>query len=758
VKIGICGGGPAGLYFAILMKRADPGHEITVFERNPPGATYGWGVVFSDESLGELRDADYETYLAIDEALVRWSAIDTYYRGERIRSTGHGFAAIARTALLGLLRERAAGLGVSLRFEQPVETLEALAGCGFDLVVGADGVRSVVRDAPRSEQAFGTSLSLTASRYIWYGADVALPVFTFIFRPTEFGLFQVHAYPYDAHRSTFIVECMEPTWLRAGLDAMSEAGSLALCQDLFGGYLGGGRLMSKSSGAPTLGHSGWSRFVTVRNRSWHDGNVVLMGDAAHTAHFSIGSGTRLAMDDAIGLAKAFVEHPGDLEAAFAAYEGERQPIVERFQEVASDSARYFESVERYLGFDPEQFTFNLLTRGRISHNNLEARDPALVNRVQRVFAGAPAERLVVPPPVLVPLRLSAGCELANRVVLAPAPLDEAVDGLPGELLALALEAAAGTGAGLVMTEPVAVLPEGRVTSGSAGLWTGAQASAWAEIVERVHALTTGTPRARGSGTGDTRLALRLSHAGRRGATLPRRRGLDRPLPAGGWRLAAPSPLAYTSRSRRPEEMDAPAMESVRAAFAAAAGRAAGAGVDVLLLDLADGYLLASFLSPLTNLRTDDYGGDLAARARFPLEVLEAVQAAWPAERPLAVRLVADDRMPGGLTPADGVELARLLAAQGVALVDVAAGHTAPDERAAADYRRLFNVGLVDRVRNEAGVTALAAGHITRLDEVNTILAAGRADLVTLDPRLYLSNRRANPAPCAGFERQEGRIP
>jgi anthraniloyl-CoA monooxygenase len=723
VRVGVCGGGPAGLYLAILLRRA--GHEVAIRERNPPGVTYGWGVVFSDESLAELRDADYETYLEIDAALVRWSSIDIHYAGERIRSTGHGFAAIARTTLLRLLAERAADLGADVAFSTEVpddDPLAPFAGC--DLVVAADGVRSVLRTAHAA--ALGTTFSPTASKYVWFGADLALPVFTFIFNPTAHGLFQVHAYPYDAHRSTFIVECSEPTWRSAGLDTMTETESLAFCQDLFAPWLGEHRLLSNESV--------WRTFVTVRNRSWHcrvargrqvnppsagEQDLVLVGDAAHTAHFSIGSGTRLALDDAIALAKAFVAEPHDREAALAAYEGERQPIVERFQDVATDSARYFESVSRYLGFAPEPFAFNLLTRsGRIGHGNLTARDPVLVNRVDRRFSGAPPDRIVVAPPLLAPLRLAPGCELANRVVVATGTLDAAEDGRPGEAHAAALGAAAATGAGLVVTEEVAPTPGGRVTTGSPGLWNDEVAEAWAKVAARVH-------------EAGARLALRLTHAGRRGATQPRGRGLDRPLPAGGWRLPAPSPLPYTPRSRRPEAMDAAALEAVRAAYGEAAARAAETGVDLLLLDMADGYLLASFLSPLANRRDDDYGAD---RARYPLEVLESVRAAWPPERPLAVRLVADDRAAGGLTPADGVALARRLAGAGADLIDVAAGHTVPE--AGADYRRLFNVGLADRIRNEAGVAVIVGGHITRLDEVNTILAAGRADLCRLDPRTY----------------------
>jgi len=708
VRVGICGGGPGGLFLAVLFRRA--GHEVVLRERNPPGVTYGWGVVFSDEALADLRDADYETYLEIDRALVRWSSIDIHYAGELIRSTGHGFAAIARTTLLRLLAERAEAMGADVRFSVEVPTADPLAPfAGCDLVVAADGVRSVLRTA--NAAALKTSFSPTASKYVWFGADFALPVFTFIFTPTPHGLFQVHSYPYDAHRSTFIVECSEAAWRAAGLDTMPEAESLAFCQELFAPYLGGHRLLSNESV--------WRTFETVKNRSWYcrvgDQDVVLLGDAAHTAHFSIGSGTRLALDDAIALAKAFVASPGDPAAALAAYEGDRQPIVERFQEVATDSARYFESVSRYLGFAPEPFAFNLLTRsGRIGHLNLTARDPVLVNRVDRRFRGAAPGRIVVPPPVLTPLRLSAGCELANRVVVASPTLDVAVDGLVAEAHGTQLQAAAATGAGLVVTEEVAPSPHGRVTSGSPGLWNDDHTEAWAKAAAAVH--ETGA-----------RLALRLTDAGRRGATLPRGRGLDRPLPSGGWKLWAPTALPYSPRSRRPQGMDAGARDSVLSAHVEATCRAAEAGIDVLLLDMSDGYLLASFLSPLTN-------PDEGDRSGFPLTVLGAVRAAWPAERPLAVRLVADDRVPGGLTPSDGVVLARRLADAGADLIDVTAGHTVPN--AAADYRRLFNAGLADRVRNEAGVAVVAGGHITQLDEINTLLAAGRADLCRLDPSRY----------------------
>ncbi len=721
MRFAICGAGPGGLYLSILLKRANPAHEITVYERNPPGATYGWGVVFSDESLAELRDADYETYLAIDEALVRWSSIDVHYAGRRIRSSGHLFAAISRIELLRLLSARAAQLGVVVHHDHTVGGLDALAE-GADVIVGADGVRSLVRE--ELAEHLGTTLTPTASRYVWYGAPLALPVFTFIFLPTDHGLFQVHAYPYDASASTFIVECSEATWRAAGLDSMSEEESLVFCSDLFAPWLGGRKLRSNKSL--------WGTFVTVRNRAWHHGAAVLLGDAAHTAHFSIGSGTRLAMDDAIALAKAFVAHPADPTAAFAEYEGERQPVVERYQEVATDSAHYFESVGRYIGFAPEQFAFNLLTRsGRITHNTLTQRDPVLVNEVDGWFTGTP-DRVVAPPPMLTPLSVGGETALPNRVALAPPAPDDAVDGVPGPAHAAALTGAARTGAGLVVTEAVAPAPEGRVTSGSAGIWTRAQAAAWAETVAAAQAE-------------GARVALRLTHAGRRAACAPRHRGIDRPLRA-GWPLLAASALPYGPRSRTPWAIDRGAMAAVVRAYASAAARAAEAGFDLLLLDMSDGYLLAGFLSPLANRRTDDRGGDLGGRAAFPLEVVDAVIGAWPPERPLGVRLLAGDRAPGGLSAEEGVDLARLLVAGGVSLVDVASGGSTGDETHAPDYRRLYNTGLADRIRNEAGATVMVGGHITRLDEVNTILAAGRADLCLVDPWAYTRRgRQGGPA-------------
>jgi anthraniloyl-CoA monooxygenase len=706
----VLGGGPAGLYFALLAKRADPSHEVTVVERNAPDATFGWGVVFSEETLGALRDADYPSYVEITDTFARWSAIDVVYGGRTVRSGGHVFSAIARRRLLEILQRRCREVGVELTFHRELPDLGALAG--HDLVVAADGVNSTARR--ELEPHLRPTLDVHRSRFIWFGSDLPLDAFTFIFRTTPHGMFQVHAYPFDAETSTFIVETTEETWRAAGLDQAGEEDSITACQELFAPELGGHKLLSN--------RSLWISFVTVRCPSWHHGNVVLLGDAAHTAHFTIGSGTKLAMEDAVALGQALQRHPADLEAAFTDYELERQPVVERFQEAARDSATWFENVRRYDGFDPVQFACNLLTRsGRIGHLELTRRDPGFAAAVDRFFAGRPTE-LLAPPPLFAPLRQRA-VTMANRVALAVVAEDDAAGGRLSEAAAGRLAGAAGSGAGVVVSEPVAAAPEGRVTPGTPGLWADDQAGPWAALARRVDP------------AGGAWLALRLGHAGRRGATRPRRAGVDRPLPAGqAWPLLAASAIPYTAAAQVPRAMDDGDMERVTDQFAAAAGRAATAGVELLLLDLAHGYLLGGFLSPLANRREDAYGGTLAGRLRFPLRVVDAVRAAWPGDRPLWAAVTVTDWAPAGLEPEEAVAVARALADHGCDLLQVTAGQTTAATR--PDYGRLQLVGWSDLVRNQAGVPTLVGGGLTTADQVNTVLAAGRADLCLLDPRGY----------------------
>jgi anthraniloyl-CoA monooxygenase len=663
MKVTIVGGGPAGLYLAVLLRKADPDVEVAVLERNAPDATFGWGVVFSEETLGALRDADHETYLAITDTFARWDRVDIRYRDRILRSRGHSFSAIARRRLLEILQERSRELGATLEFGHEVDDVPS----GADLVVGADGVRSIVRDG--RERDFGTRIEPEGCKYAWFGTPLVFDAFTFVFRETEHGLFQVHAYPFDEHTSTFIVECPERTWRNAGLDGLDELESLAFCERLFARDLEGHELLSN--------RSLWLDFPKVTNDVWHHGRLVIVGDAAHTAHFSIGSGTKLAMEDAIALRDALVRRAWDVDAALVDYELERRPVVERTQQAASESAAYFARVASYTHLEPMQFAFNLLTRsGRISHAGLTVRDPAFARSLDAWFAGASSG--VAPPPVFGSLTLR-GLELENRIVARPG-------------------GAAAAGAGLHLSGFVAVSPAGRITSETPTI------DEWSPA---------GRP-----------VLLQLGHAGRRGACLPRSAGVDLPL-ADGWELVSASPLRYGPFSAVPRALDEQGMAEIREQFVAGARRAAELGVEVLELDFAHGYLLGSFLSPLTNRREDRYGKE---PKRFPLEVLDAVRSAW--DGPLSIRLSVSDWARGGLDVDDGVAIARTLVEHGCDLVHVAAGQTVHHDR--PEYRRGFLTGLGDRVRAGARVPTLVGGHLTTLDDVNTMVGAGRADLCILD--------------------------
>jgi anthraniloyl-CoA monooxygenase len=691
VRYAVIGGGPAGLYFALLAKKANPQDEVLVVERNPPDATFGWGVVFSEETLGALRDADYETFTEIGESFARWNAIDIHYRDTTIRSRGHVFTGISRKVLLNILQRRCHALGVRIEFEREVREVQELAGA--DLIIGADGINGLVRRT--YGEFFKPQLVVHPTKYVWFGSDLPLDAFTFIFRRNAHGLFQVHAYPFDARTCTFIVECPEDAWRRAGLASASEAESIAYCEELFQPELHGHRLMSN--------RSLWVNFLTLRQDSWHHGKVVLLGDAAHTAHFSIGSGTKLAMEDSIALVDALRRHR-DLGTALNDYELERQPVVERFQEAAQESAGYFEHVSRYAAFDPRQFAFNLLTRSRrITYVNLTQRDPDLVRTVDSWFAADATGSVdgavrLSPPPMFAPLRLGE-LTIPNRVAVT-------ADGDLG--------AAARSGAGLVITEFFSVTDDGRITPETPVIDRTRQDNL-RSAVERLH-------------QAGSRVALQLGHAGRRGSMRPRSHGIDRPLRQGGWRLMAASPIAYTPHAALPKEMTRRDISHLVKVFAAAAQAAAGCWLDALELNFAHGYLLAGFISPLTNRRTDEYGGSLENRMRFPLQILDAVRAVW--ERPLLVRISASDWAAGGIDLDEAVAIAGLLKGSGCGLVHVVIGQTIWESR--PDYRRLFGIPASDRIRNEAGIPTMATGNITTSDDANTILAAGRADLCVLE--------------------------
>lgn len=706
------GGGPAGLYLAVLMKKADPANDVTVVERNRPDDTFGFGVVFSDATLESFQEADPETHAEITRAFAHWDDIDVHYLGQVITSTGHGFAGLSRQTLLDILQRRCRALGVRLRFETEVDDLTPYAAA--DLVVAADGVNSWVRG--HLADRFQPRIEWRPNRFVWLGTTFPFRAFTFVFKETEHGLWRVHAYRYDGAMSTFIVETTEETWRRAGLDRADEAATVAFCERLFARELDGHRLLSN--------RSLWRSFPLIRCGRWHHDNVVLVGDAAHTAHFSIGSGTKLAIEDAIALHQA-VERHRDTRAALAAYERERRPSVESIQRAGQTSLEWFEQTERYHArLEPVQFAFSLLTRSlRVTHENLRVRDPKLVATVDRWFAervesqiGRPLPSAPPPPPMFTPLRLRE-LLLPNRVVVSPMCQYSAEDGTPNDWHLVHLGSRAIGGAGLVIAEMTDVSREGRITPGCAGMYRPEHVAAWRRIVQFVHLHS------------EARIGLQLAHAGRKGSTRKMWEGIDEPLPEGNWPLLAPSALPYHPHSQVPRAMDRADMDGVRDDFVRAACMAAEAGFDLIELHFAHGYLLASFLSPLTNRRDDAYGGSLANRMRYPLEVFDAVRAAWPAARPISVRISGTDWMEGGFEPADAVELARALKARGCDIVDVSAGQTVPDARPV--YGRLFQTPFSERVRLEAGIPTMTVGNIASYADVNSILAAGRADLCVL---------------------------
>jgi anthraniloyl-CoA monooxygenase len=693
MKVAVVGAGPAGLYFSILMARAgqanEQRHQLTVFERNPEGATYGWGVVFSEGTLSELAELDYLTYLDLNKALVRWSAIDIRHRGQAIRSYGHGFSAISRRTLLGVLQQRALELGVEIRFQTEVAPAELLAD-SYDLVVAADGVNSAFRQ--HHAETFQPSAEIHPTRYIWLALPAAFDAFTFIFEETPHGLFQVHGYPYDASGSTFIVETTESTWRRSGLDQSGEAESVAFCEKVFADHLQGLPLLSN--------HSLWNTFKTLRNPSWHHlagpgAPVVLIGDAAHTAHFSIGSGTKLAMEDAASLHQALSAH-SHLPAALAAYEADRQPAVARFQEAARDSARYFEGVDQYLDLPMETFAFNLLTRsGRVTHLEMERRDPALTLSADRVIAGL--ERgLLVPRPSHTPISIG-GVQVANRLVGALGETD---------------------GQGLLLTPTWSVSPEGR-------------SHAMSPVIDQ---LSLGALRAQVDEIhrADAVAGVVIGHAGPRASSRPAENGLDRPLAVDGWDTWSCSAVAYTEAHSVPRSLDPDKMEEVLADFSKATELVADAGLDLLLLDAAHGHLLASFLSPLTNRRQDEFGGDLGARLRFPLRVVRSIRQAWKGA--LVVRFSATDWARSGTTVSDAITIAKAFSEAGADLLEVAAGGTTI--KAEPLYRRNFLIGLASEIKHGAGVKVLIGGGIVSLDDADTAIAAARADLIRLDPYVF----------------------
>ena len=704
MRVTCVGGGPAGLYFGILIKRRFPAWKVSVLERNRPLDTFGWGVVFSDATLENLRVADEPTHAEITQAFAHWDDIEIHFDGHTIVSGGHGFCGISRKHLLAILQTRAAELGVELNFQYEVDDVAAeRSRC--DLLVGADGINSRVRNTYAA--MFQPELDRRKCRFVWLGTTLPLHAFTFLFERTEHGWFTVHAYRFDEELSTFIVECREETWLAHGLDNAETDQTIAFCEKLFAPYLNGHRLMANSA---HLRGRDWLNFTRVGNERWVYENVVLLGDAAHSAHFSVGSGTKLAMEDAIGLADA-LSSSVTLSEALSEYEGSRKIEVVKLQNAARNSTEWFENVGRYASLPPEQFAYSLLTRSqRIGHENLRLRDTTYVEGVEAWFAGRPV------PPMFTPFRLR-DLELENRIVVSPMDMYSALDGTPNDFHLVHLGTRALGGAGLIFTEMTCVTREGRISPGCTGMYLPEHLEAWQRIVEFVH------------GSSRTKICLQLGHSGPKGSTKLMWEGMDEPLDAKNWPVVGPSAIPYAPINQVPSELSKPEMDAILAAFVRAAEMGLAAGFDMLELHCAHGYLLSSFITPLRNHRRDAYGGSLENRLRYPLEVFRAMRAVWPAERPMSVRISATDWVDGGISGDDAVEIARAFKAEGADLIDVSTGQTSPDAKPV--FGRMFQTPYADKIRNEVGIATMAVGNITESDQVNAILAGGRADLVAL---------------------------
>lgn len=715
MRVACLGGGPAGLYFAISMKLRDPAHEVVVIERNRANDTFGWGVVLSDDALENLQENDPKSAASIRDHFAYWDDIAVVHDGVRTVSGGHGFAGIGRKQMLILLQERARELGVDMRFETEFDDIDAIRA-EYDLVVGCDGLNSRVREAYADH--FKPEIDLRACKFVWLGTHQKFDdAFTFIFEKTEHGWIWAHVYQFDADTATFIVECGQETWDNFGFENMSKEEIVETCRAVFADHLGGHDLMSNA--AHLRGSAVFMNFPRVLCEKWHHENVVLLGDASATAHFSIGSGSRLAFDSAIALAE-FLHSEPSMEAAFERYQDERRLDVLRLQSAARNSLEWFEEVERYLDLDPVQFNYSLLTRSqRISHENLRLRDANWLESAEKWFQGQAGAEADSPTraPMFAPYKLR-DMDLKNRIVVSPMAQYKAVEGCPTDWHLIHYGERAKGGAGLVYTEMTCVSPEGRITPGCPGLYAPEHEAAWKRLTDFVHAET------------QAKICCQIGHSGRKGSTQVGWEVMDAPLKDGNWDLVSASAIPWSDNNATPREISRQEMDEVRDQFVASAQMADRAGFDMIELHAAHGYLISSFISPKSNIRQDEYGGNLENRMRYPLEVFEAMRAVWPADKPMSVRISANDWVgDGGVTPEEAVKIAAMFEAAGADIIDVSAGQTSVDAKPV--YGRMFQTPFSDRIRNETGIATMAVGNIYEADHANSILMAGRADLVVV---------------------------
>jgi anthraniloyl-CoA monooxygenase len=708
MKITVIGGGPGGLYFSILTKKAMPHCQIDIYERNKPDDSFGFGVVFSDETLGEFLKRDMKSYELIRSKFAYWDDIIIARDGESVTIAGNGFCGCSRKTLLQLLQQRCLEEGVNLHFEQNVDDLSQFADS--DIILATDGIGSAIRTQYQKE--FGTKIELKKNRFVWLGSTKPLDAFTYFFRSTPHGTIVAHSYQYEEGMSTWIFECSDETWKKHGFEVTNEADTMAKIAEIFAAELDGHPLISNKS------H--WRQFPHVTNENWYHNNIVLLGDAKATAHYSIGSGTKLAMDSAIGLSDAVIANPNDVKAAFRQYDKSRRNTVEMIQYAAIVSLDWFENMDRHIQHSFQQFAFGCMTRSKkVTYENLRLRDSSFTDKVLKEFIHKCHAELVSASPAFTTFKLR-NLELHNRIVMSSMGQYVAENGLVNDWHFQHYTSRAVGGLGLILTEMTAVSDTGRITEGCAGIYTESQVNAWKRITDFIHQYT------------QTKIGIQLGHSGRKGCSkIP----WESQFQGTKWKLLSASAIPFNENSDCPKEMTLEDMKLVKIQFVQAAKNANEAGFDMIELQAHHGFLLASFLSPLTNIRTDDFGGNVQNRLKYPLEVFTAIREVFPTEKPISVRISATDWAENGISETDVFVISEAFKKAGADIINVSTGNTVANQK--PQTGRMWQTPFSDAVRNTVHIPTITAGYIQDIDQINTIILNGRADLVALGRPLLL---------------------